>query len=164
MLYRTSSERHNFSTSGFQGNTVRINRSSLKKTLPEKNKSSPSPSINELILSGQPWQAEQLLTPMLSQLSSDSERWLTLILADKSDTRTLQWLKNCNLNHDKVQIFSANDDHQTLELTRKALASGTSHTVISWLGHLDKGWLIKLESAARNGQCQGLAIRSRQVA
>ncbi|WP_252179922.1 SulA-like leucine-rich domain-containing protein [Endozoicomonas sp. 4G] len=122
------------------------------------------PIINELILSGKPWQAEQLLNPMLSQLSSDSERWLTLILADKSDTRTLHWLKSCDLNHDKVQIFSSSNTNQTLELTRKALASGTSHTVISWLGDLDKGWLGKLESAAQNGQCQGLAIRSRQVA
>ncbi|WP_422137977.1 SulA-like leucine-rich domain-containing protein [Endozoicomonas sp. ALC020] len=162
MLYRTSSERHNFSAPSYQTNTVCINPSRLEKTLSGKTEKSLKPSINELILSGQPWQAEELLTPMLSQLSTDSERWLTLILAD--DTRTLHWLKNCDLNHDKVQIFSSNNINQTLELTRKALASGTSHTVISWLGHLDKGWLTKLESAARNGQCQGLAIRSRQVA
>lgn len=164
MLYRTNSERHNFSASSFQTNKVCINRPPLKKTLSGKTKKSQKPSINELILSGQPWQSEQLLTPILSQLSTDNERWLTLILTNKSDTRTLHWLKNCDLNHDKVQIFTSNSVNQTLELTRKALASGTSHTVISWLGHLDKGWLSKLESAARNGQCQGLAIRSRQVA
>ncbi|WP_051786468.1 SulA-like leucine-rich domain-containing protein [Endozoicomonas numazuensis] len=164
MLYRTSTERHIFSPANLQRNTVCINRTHLKKASLKASKEPSKASINELILSGQPWQAEQLLTPMLSQLSSDNERWLTLILADKSDTRTLHWLKNCNLNQDKVQIFSSSDVNQTLELTQKALASGTSHTVVSWLGHLDKGWLSKLENAARNGQCQGLAIRSRQAA
>ena len=164
MLYRTSTERHIYSPASLQKNTVCINRTQLKKTSSGVRKEPAKASINELILSGHPWQAEQLLTPILSQLSSDSERWLTLILADKSDTKTLQWLKNCNLNQDKVQIFSSTDVNQTLELTQKALASGTSHTVVSWLGHLDKGWLSKLENAAQNGQCQGLAIRSRQVA
>ncbi|WP_062269947.1 SulA-like leucine-rich domain-containing protein [Endozoicomonas arenosclerae] len=165
MLYRTSTERHIFSSSCLQKNTVCINRTHLKKKITPVVKKEPErASINELILSGQPWQAEQLLTPMLNQLSNDSERWLTVILADKTDQRTLQWLKTCGLDNSKVQIFSSNDVNQTLELTQKALASGTSHTVISWLRDLDKRWLSKLENAARNGQCQGLAIRSRQAA
>jgi cell division inhibitor SulA len=118
-----------------------------------------------LILSGQPWQSGQLLTPILNQLASDDEqRWLTLILADDNASRTLNWLKSCGLNSSKVQILNPDDNAQSLELTRKALAAGTSHTVISWLRDLDNGWLTKLESAAKNGQCQGLAIRSREVA
>lgn len=122
-------------------------------------------TVNELILSGNPWQSGQLLAPILNELANDSEqRWLTLILSEQNADKTLSWLKSSGLSSHKIQILNTRNSDRSLELTHKALAAGTSHTVISWLNQLDSRWLSKLESAAKSGQCQGLAIRSRNAA
>ncbi|MRI34195.1 hypothetical protein EOPP23_14470 [Endozoicomonas sp. OPT23] len=122
-------------------------------------------SVNELILSDNPWQSDFILTPILNQLADNSEqRWLTLVLSDDASDKTRSWLKQSGINHTKVQVINPKGKADLLELTRKALASGTSHTVISWLNEVDNENLDLLESAAKNGHCQALAIRSRNRA
>ena len=124
-----------------------------------------SGTVNELILSGQPWQSGHILTPVLNELARDQERrWLTLILSDENASDTKNWLKTCGISSNRIQILNPRNSKKSLELTLKALASGTSHTVVSWLNQLDNSWLEKLESAARSGHCQGLAIRKREAA
>ena len=124
-----------------------------------------SGTVNELILSGQPWQSGHILTPVLNELARDQElRWLTLILSDETANDTKNWLKNSGIASNRIQILNPRSSKKSLELTLKALASGTSHTVVCWLNQLDNGWLEKLENAARSGHCQGLAIRNREAA
>ena len=120
------------------------------------------PSINEMILAGRPWQAAHLLKPLLNELADETrQRWLTLVLSDEDASQTVRWLKSSGINNSRVQVLNHNADNDSLELTRKALEAGTSHTVISWVKQLDQPALQQLEMAAKNGQCQGLAIRSR---
>lgn len=124
--------------------------------------SSERSSINEMIIGGRPWQAARFLKPILSELADEREaRWLTLVLSDEDAPATIQWLKSSGINNSRVQVLNHSANMDSLELTRKALASGTSHTVVSWVKQLDNPSLQQLERAARNGQCQGLAIRSR---
>ena len=118
-------------------------------------------TINEMILSGSPWQAGHFLKPMISELSNEHKaRWLTLIVDNREAPATRQWLKSSGINNDRIQVLNA-ANRETTRLTCQALASGTSHTVISWLDRVDTFTLRKLESAAKDGRCQGLAIRSR---
>lgn len=118
-------------------------------------------AINEMILSGPPWQAGHFLKPMISELADTHKaRWLTLIVHDKEAPATIHWLKSSGINSNRVQVLNASS-RETARLTCQALASGTSHTVISWLEQMDIFTLKKLESAAKDGRCQGLAIRSR---
>lgn len=118
-------------------------------------------SINEMILAGKPWQSGHFLKPMLSELTEEHPaRWLTLVVNDEEAPRTIRWLKSSGINNSRVQVLnSAHCD--TTRLTCRALASGTSHTVVSWLNSMDEFTLKKLEAAAQRGNCQGLTIRSR---
>ncbi|MGI9274381.1 MAG: SulA-like leucine-rich domain-containing protein [Endozoicomonas sp.] len=130
-----------------------------------KASNSSSGTVNELILSGQPWQSGHILTPVLNELAREQERrWLTLILSDENANDTKSWLKHSGISSNRIQILNPGNSKKSLELTLKALASGTSHTVVSWLNQLDNGWLEKLENAAKSGHCQGLAIRKREAA
>lgn len=118
-------------------------------------------TINEMILSGPPWQAGHFLKPMISELANEHKaRWLTLIVSNEEAPATIHWLKSSGININRVQVLNA-ANRETARLTCQALASGTSHTVISWLDQMDVFTLRKLETAAKNGHCQGLAIRSR---
>lgn len=119
-------------------------------------------SINEMIIGGRPWQAARFLKPLLSELADETKhRWLTLVLSDEDAPETVKWLKSSGINNSRVQVLNHSANMDSLELTRKALAAGTSHTVVSWVKQLDQPTLQQLELAAKNGQCHGLAISSR---
>ena len=136
---------------------VKTNQSLSNQRVPERR----AGTINEMILSGPPWQAGHFLKPMISELANEHKaRWLTLIVGNKEAPATIHWLKTSGININRVQVLNA-AHRETARLTCQALASGTSHTVISWLDQMDVFTLRKLESAAKNGSCQGLAIRSR---
>ncbi len=119
-------------------------------------------SIDELVISGPSWKINRLLTPVLNELANDQEqRWLTLILPNEQAPETLRWLKSSGISNNKLQVLNLPASKDSIELTRKALASGTSHTVVSWVNQLDKDILKELDKAAKYGQCNGLAIRNR---
>ncbi len=115
--------------------------------------------IDELILSGP--RSGRFLKSLLNELANDQdERWLTLILSDKD---TINWVKSSGISRHRLQVLNRSVQTDSLKLTCKALASGTSHTVVSWINPLDSAALLELESAARSGQCQGLAVRNREI-
>lgn len=119
-------------------------------------------AIDELILSGPPWQAGRFLKSLLNDLANDQEpRWLTLIPSREHASKTKKWLKLSGISSNRVQVLNPSARQDSLKLTRQALASGTSHTVVSWINQLDSSTLNELELAARSGRCQGLAIRNR---
>ena len=115
--------------------------------------------IDELILSGP--RSSRFLKSVLNELANEQdERWLTLVLSDKG---TINWLKSSGISRHRLQVFNRSVQTDSLQLTCKALASGTSHTVVSWINSLDSAALLELESAARSGQCQGLVVRNREM-
>lgn len=115
--------------------------------------------IDELILSGPG--PGRFLRSVLNELANEQdERWLTLILSDKD---TINWLKSSGISRHRLQVLNRSVHTDSLQLTCKALASGTSHTVVSWINSLDSTALSELEFAARSGQCQGLAVRNREI-
>ncbi len=122
----------------------------------------PASFIDELILSGPPWQSGRFLKSVLNELANDQDqRWLTLILSSEQARSTINWLKASGISRHRLQVLNPSAQSDPLKLTRKALASGTSHTVVSWINQMDSTTLSELESAARSGRCQGLAIRNR---
>ena len=127
---------------------------------PKRDGHNPANVIDELILSGSPWQSGRFLTSVIKELASDQDqRWLTVILSSDQAKNTIEWLKNSGISRQRLQVLNPSSD--PVKLTRQALAAGTSHTVISWINQLDSSILSELESAARSGRCQGLAVRSR---
>lgn len=135
------------------------------QTHTDYNKASTHRRVNELILSGPAWQSGLFLSPMLNKLASEEEeRWLTLILSDNNPAQTIKWLKSEGISSSNVRVLNRKSSKQPLDLTCKALACGTSHTVISWINQIDQNDLSKLEDAARSGQCHCLTIRSREAA
>ena len=121
--------------------------------------------VGELILSGPTWQSGLFLSPVLSKLANEEEqRWLTLILSDHNPGQTIKWLKSEGISSCNVRVLNRTSRKQSLDLTYKALACGTSHTVISWINKMDHEDLSKLEDAARSGQCNCLTIRNRTAA
>ena len=127
---------------------------------PKRDGHNPASVIDELILSGSPWQSGRFLTSVIKELASDQDqRWLTVILSSDQAKNTIEWLKTSGISRQRLQVLNPSSD--PVKLTRQALAAGTSHTVISWINQLDSSVLSELESAARSGRCQGLAVRSR---
>ena len=126
---------------------------------------STSRRVNELILSGSNWEPSVFLSPLLNQLASeDKQRWLTLVLSEQNTCEILNWIKSAGINSSTVRVLNRKSSMKSLELTYRALESGTSHTVIGWISQMDQEDLSRLESAARSGQCHCLTIRNREAA
>ena len=118
--------------------------------------------ISEVIMPSLTFSLEALITPMLVQLSrEDDQRWLTLICGTDLAHNISASLKAMGVNDDKLLLLTTNNPVATLDLSRRALASGLSHTVVSWTGRLGDRVLAQLDSAAVEGDCVGVVIRER---
>lgn len=121
----------------------------------------PASFIDELVISGPPWQSGRFLKPILNKLANtEDQRWLTLILSNEQAKNTINWLKTSGIRKHRLQVLNYSAQSDPLKLTRKALAAGTSHTVVSWISQIDSKTRSELESAAHSGRCQGLTIRN----
>lgn len=123
--------------------------------------SAPQPAddcLSEMSLSGSGDHCRLLLAPILRELSEAADtRWLTLIAPPASLSQS--WLRETGFNRDRILLLQAREPEGALELASKALASGCSHTVITWLPRLDKASRLKLRVAAAQGTAQSLNIR-----
>lgn len=114
--------------------------------------------LSELSLSGTAEHCRLLLAPILRDLSEAADtRWLTLIAPPPS--MSLSWLRESDLNRDRILLLQAPNVHGALDLACKALVSGCSHTVITWFDRLDRAARMKLRAAADQGGAQSLNIR-----
>ena len=119
--------------------------------------------IGEVILPSLGFSMAALIAPMLTQLSrSQDQRWLTLICTSSQARDISQWLKTTGVVVNKLLLLSASSHNGCLELGAKALAAGTSHTVVTWLNNTLPAELEQLENAARAGNSAGLIIRQRK--
>jgi len=119
----------------------------------------PASGITELIITnGSPEQAA-LLMPMIAYITqSCKNRWVTWI-APLHVTR--EFLEGYGVDTQFLRLIHCNDEASRLWITWESLAAGNSHTVISSPGKLTDREMKQLESAARQGQCQGLLLRIR---
>lgn len=96
------------------------------------------------------------LAPLLRELSHSHERrWLTLL--DPPASLDLRWLRNTGLDGRQLRIIRSKPGMNTCALCLELLASGLSHTLISWL-ELRIEQRQSLEIAAHSGNCRSLNI------
>ncbi len=114
--------------------------------------------LSEMTLSGSGDHCRMLLAPILRDLSEAADtRWLTLIAPPA--TLSQSWLRETGFNRDRILFLQSRETQGALELACKALMSGCSHTVITWLPRLDKAARLKLRVAAAQGKAQSLNIQ-----
>ncbi|MCQ4297449.1 SulA-like leucine-rich domain-containing protein [Pseudomonas stutzeri] len=114
--------------------------------------------LSELSLSGSSEHCHLLLAPILRELGDATDsRWLTLIAPPAFLSQS--WLRKCGLNRERIILLQPRDAKGALDLACKALASGCSHTVISWFSQLDGKTRGRLRASASLGEAQSLNIR-----
>lgn len=118
----------------------------------------PASNFTEILLHNSSISLQPVLLPMIAQLSRQ-DRWLTLINPPISLDRKLLAQGGANLT--QILVLRANTHDQELRLFKRALASGTSHTVVGWndnrCQHID---INALDQDARRGDCLGILVRS----
>jgi cell division inhibitor SulA len=115
-------------------------------------------SVTEIIQHSAEVSLAPLLLPMLAQLSRQ-QRWLALVAPPTELTRSQ--LQQAGVLLDRVWILRPDDNHDTLELTARALDARTCHTVVSWLSAEDDRALDRLYRSAEQSGSQGILLRSR---
>lgn len=118
-----------------------------------------SGKITELISSYGDMDALSSLLPMLAQLSWQ-DRWFVWVAPPEKLPREL--LSQAGIDLNKVILLPGGEAIETLQLARKALASGTCHVVVSWQGLLTEHTLASLERAAGAGRSHGIVLSQRQ--
>ncbi|WP_060476657.1 MULTISPECIES: SOS-induced cell division inhibitor SulA [Pseudomonas] len=114
--------------------------------------------FSELTLRGAPEHCQNLLAPVLRELSEEAEaRWLTLIAPPASLTQA--WLRDAGLNRERILLLQPNGNQSALQLACQALRLGHSHTVVSWLGCVNATARQQLLRAASTGNAKSLNVR-----
>lgn len=155
MQYQTSTSRPQLSLfDGVIAQSLAPFGSLKARNKPEQDKE----YLSELSLSGSSEHCHLLLAPILRELGDAADsRWLTLIAPPAFLSQN--WLRKCGLNRERIILLQPRDAEGALELACKALASGCSHTVVSWFGQLEGATRDKLRAAASLGEAQSLNIR-----
>ncbi|MGE6686398.1 SOS-induced cell division inhibitor SulA [Stutzerimonas stutzeri] len=155
MQYQTSTSRPQLSLfDGVIAQSLAPFGSLKPRTKPEQEKE----HLSELSLSGSSEHCHLLLAPVLRELGDATDsRWLTLIAPPAFLSQN--WLRKCSLNRERIILLQPRDAEGALELACKALASGCSHTVVSWFDQLNGATRSKLRAAASLGDAQSLNIR-----
>ncbi|SET33740.1 SulA-like leucine-rich domain-containing protein [Thorsellia anophelis] len=99
----------------------------------------------------------ELLLPSILKALCNQNKFITIIGAPRKLDKN--WFKKNNLPLDKfIQINSGLPDVQTMRLTLRALSSGKSSGVISWLSDICKGQFEQLEQAASHGDSKAIIL------
>lgn len=103
-----------------------------------------------------------MVLPSLSFLTNQiSDRWLTWITDDISMVR--EQLRFYGVNLKRIRIIKPRSQEHAFWLFWDALATGTSHTVVSALDYTSEKQIKLLDRAATKGKCVGLVLRERQA-
>jgi cell division inhibitor SulA len=118
-----------------------------------------TPGITELIIANASAEQVALIMPMIAFLTkSCANRWVTWI-APQHVSR--EFLESFGVDTQYLRLIHCSDEQSRLWITWEALTAGNSHTVIASPGKLTEKEFKQLESAAAQGQCQGLLLRVR---
>lgn len=113
--------------------------------------------VTEILLHNSRVSLHPVLLPMISQLSRDN-RWLTLINPPSDLSRDLLHQSGA-LTGQMLSLRTRDGGPTPLTLCQKALAAGTSHTVIAWCESGRTLPLQQLEGAAIQGGAQAILVR-----
>jgi len=117
----------------------------------------PKSGISEIILATDSALQPIYLLPILAQMSLD-KRWLMWIADEPCINR--KWVSALGI--DTAQVLHINaEEHCLLHVCCKALAAGTGHIIIEWVGKISDEQLAQLDEAAKLGNSHGLLIRRR---
>lgn len=114
--------------------------------------------ITEIITADKQPKNLSMLLPLLAMLSK-SDRWFAWISPPKNLPKDL--LQDAGIALNKIMMLYPDEHTSALNLTKKALRSGTCHVVISWNGDISEHELANLELSARQGGSHGILLRSR---
>jgi cell division inhibitor SulA len=121
------------------------------------NSNSNNAGISEIILAADSALQPIYLLPLLSQMSLD-KRWLMWLADEPSINRN--WV--AALGIDASQVLHINAESECFHrVCCKALAAGTGHLIIEWVGQISSEQLTELEDAAKVGSSHALLIRRR---
>ena len=130
-----------------------------KSAIYSKNAVEPVSGITELILASDSLEQLSLLMPMLAFLPrSCNNRWVSWV-SEFQISR--EFLESFGVDTQYLRMIYSRDAESTKWIAWEALAQGNSHTVIASLGRLTEKEVKQFESAAHQGQCQGLLLRLR---
>ncbi len=99
-----------------------------------------------------------LLMPLLAKLSQE-DRWLAWISPPIHLPKAL--LQDAGIDLKKVILLYPDENLSAKQLAEKALAAGTCHAVISWVGDISNEEMQRLELSAQLGSSNGILIRQR---
>mgnify|MGYP000051488982 CR=1 FL=1 len=117
----------------------------------------PQSGISEIILTSDSALQPIYLLPILSQMSLD-KRWLMWIADEPSINR--KWVSALGIDASQILHINA-EDHCFHQVCCKALAAGTGHLIIEWMGKISETELSELDQAAKLGNSHALLIRRR---
>ena len=116
--------------------------------------------ITEIIGSDKNTLLLPLIAPLLRYSTHQhNDRWLVLVNPPAYLDRTQ--LQEVGVDLTRIMVLHANSELDTFHLTKRSLASGKAHTIISWLNFTNEKILGLLEIAAEQGNSQGLVIKNR---
>lgn len=99
----------------------------------------------------------QQLSSQLAQLSHQG-RWIVLINPGFAGYKTL--LANAGVRMDRVLQVRARDEVEALWATERALMSGTTSAVVSWVEQLDNKDKRRLQLVAKSARALGLVLET----
>ena len=117
----------------------------------------PNSNFTERLLHNSSISLQPVLLPMIAQLSQQ-DRWLTLINPPADLSKDL--LRQGGANLAQILVLRAHTPDQEQRLFKRALASGTSHTVMGWNDCHQCIDISVLNQDASRGDCLGILVRS----
>lgn len=99
----------------------------------------------------------QQLSAQLAQLSQQG-RWIVLINPGFSGYKTI--LANAGVRMDRVLQVRARDEVEALWATERALTSGTTSAVVSWVDQLDHKDKRRLQLVAKSARAVGIILET----
>ncbi len=116
-------------------------------------------NVTEIILAKGKAENIQMLLPMLTHLNQE-KRWLAWI--DPPMELLQQWRNTLAGEYaEDLMILRSSKTTTAAELSRRALAAGTCHAVITWTEQLSNPELESLEEASALGNSHGIVLRLR---
>lgn len=119
----------------------------------------PPANVTEIILAKGKAENIQILLPMLTHFNQE-RRWLAWI--DPPMELLQQWRSTVAGKHaEDLMILRSSPSTSAAELSRRALAAGTCHAVITWTDQLSTQEFEALEIASAQGNSHGIVLRYR---
>jgi len=103
-------------------------------------------------------QGRQELTQLSKQLAQLSQQGRWIVLINPPSIGYKQLLASAGVRMDRVLLVHAKDEVETLWAMEKALTSGTSSAVLTWIHSLDARDNRRLQIVAKSARAMGIVL------